>query len=207
MSVNYQNDSSFFMCLNVAGSGFNKSALSEWFSNTLSARFRFIDDPELLSTASNLKNVLDVYPGVKTIAIVSNPWARLKYAWNCISETKETDPNDPLSAAVSATTFEEFINNLESYTIENFQWYKTTTPQIDWLKYVDENNVEHKVDYILRQEHLEEDFQIIKDYFLTNNPILGLEPSVEYKDDYTDDMKNKVASLFAADIAEFGYTF
>lgn len=209
MSVNYQNDTSFFMCLNIAGTGMNRSAINSWFSVVPAAKFRFINDPEVLDDNLNLKTVLDIYPGVKTIAIVSNPWARVKYMWDCLNDMKTANPMMQLAQDVPQTDFESFVRAIPSMTtnVAGTRWFAPITPQVDWVKYTDDNGVEHKVDYILKNENLEEGFQAIKDYFLSDMPLPATEATPDYRDFYTGETKQIVADIFARDIAEFGYVF
>lgn len=202
MTINYQNDNRFFTCLNVPASGVNRDAINQWFSSLSVARFRFINDPEILDDNSDLKTVLDVYPGVKTIAIVANPWSRVRYAWQCVTELKNTQPTSELAQLFPEQTFEDFVKSLPNHTS-----HRLLQPQINFIKYTDSNGVEHTADYILHQETLNEDFSVIRDYFMDDVQLFGIENFPEYKNEYTEEMKNIVATLFSADIAEFGYEF
>lgn len=202
MVTNYQTDSGFFICLNVPASGVNRDAIIQWFSRVSVARFRFILDPELLEDNADLKTVIDIYPGVKTIAIVSNPWARVRYAWKCITELKEITPNNDLAQLFTEKTFEEFVKVLPNHASNIL-----LQPQINFIRYTDDTGVEHTVDYILRQETLNEDFSVIRDYFLDSNPLSDIESFPEYKNDYTEETKLIVANLFSKDIEEFRYEF
>ena len=202
MTINYQNDGGFFTCLNVPASGVNRDAISQWFSSLSVARFRFINDPEILDNNADLKAVLDLYPGVKTIAIVANPWSRIRYAWQCINDARDIQETTELTQMFTQETFEEFVKALPNHSS-----HRLLQPQVNFIKYTDDTGI-HSADYILHQENLDQDFTVIKEYFWhTESPLFGIEEFPEYKEEYTEEMKNIVATLFSADIAEFGYEF
>jgi hypothetical protein len=77
-----------------------------------------------------------------------------------------------------------------------------TTPQSTWLSY---NNIQ--ADYILRVEHLNEDFKSLQQYFETDVPLGVDDFTIDYKQHYTPTTKNIIEKYFKEDIDRFGYEF
>jgi hypothetical protein len=109
--------------------------------------------------------------------------------------------NVELLNKVELDDFDKFINQLSKFPQDEKLWFNMTTPLMSWLSYETK-----QADYILRGEHLEEDFKIIQEYFCTEFPLV-LKPAIEYKEFYTTASKNTVAKLFEQDIDQFKYVF
>ena len=147
---------------------------------------------------------------------VRNPWDKavsfyhyhikrkwdLKWDWN----------------ATNAPVFTEFVRNTSSYTKEKQEQIFQNTPspctyskrmsnQLDWI--TDENgNI--IVDYIMRLENLQEDFDIICDKIGIPRQQLPHKNKTNHKhytEYYDDETRQIVAEKYAKDIEYFGYKF
>ena len=87
-SLTYKNDDSFFTTV-FPPFVFYGSSVKVWFAQDNTARFRSIRDSEIESEFWSVEQVQEVYPGIRTIGIVVNPWARMRYAYTQLCNMKE----------------------------------------------------------------------------------------------------------------------
>lgn len=204
--INYLNDDSFFTYVAIPGQ-YGLIAVLDWFIHNGTAKFRLIQDEEADTDFLNLKERLELYPGTKTFAIVTNPWARAKISYDYLVFCKENHIKNNFLKYFNTNSFESFVLDWPEVNYSE-SWFNLTTPQKDWIEFTDENNVEHRVDYLLRAEHLENDFLKLKEYF--HQESVGfeyIETYPDYRPLYTDQMKNKIGELFKEDIDYFKFDF
>ena len=197
--MNYKNDDSFFTTVLPPFVCFGWSVKS-WLLNNDAAKFRYIRDYEIESEFWNVAQVNEVYPGIKTIAIVINPWARMYYAYQQLLEMKSLeDPRLGDLSQLELDSFTKFIKNLPatSSKIGDF-WFSITTPICNWIE---------NADYILIDTSLQQDFRTIQDYFLSDSELVVTEELPNYKEFYNNTTREIVATVFKEDIARFGYEF
>jgi hypothetical protein len=146
--------------------------------------------------------IQDLYPGIKTIGIVVNPWVRMRYAYLELCKMKAasnkvyTDLN-----ILELDSFEDFIKSLiKMKPVDNF-WFTLATPMCDWF----EANG-HKADFILKDTNLVNDFKEIQDYFCSDI-ILTIAKAPAYRKSYTKETRSIVAEVFKKDIEQFDYKF
>jgi hypothetical protein len=205
MTVTYKTDDSFFTGI-YPPFVYHGLSIKNWFANAGNARFRFIRDLDIENEFYNLKQISELYPEIKTIGIVLNPWARMRQAFVNFNELKAAGKTKysldvELLDKVELDNFEKFINQLSEFPQDKNLWFNITTPLMAWLSC---NN--SQTDYILRGEHLEEDFKPIQEYFCTEFPLV-LKPNIEYKEFYNTKTKKIISKLFKEDIETFGYKF
>jgi hypothetical protein len=203
MTLTYKTDSSFFMYVKPPGTYVGMNILRQWFHRSSSAKFRLIIDQELDDKFSSLKEIDGFYPGIKTFAVVVNPWARMKIIYDDLSRI-----DSPISY-LSRFSFETFVLKLADFE-SDVNWafdFSPLTPQSDWLEYTDIDGNVRTVDYILAAENLEEEFKVIQDYFLCHDPLNSPVVIPEYQNCYNDTTKNIIAKYFKKDIDRFNYTF
>jgi hypothetical protein len=206
MDFTYKEDDSFFTHVLPPATLFG-STIYNWFNENGSSRFRLIRDAETELSFMSLKQVDELYPGVKTFSIVINPWARMRYAYLAMLEAEKLGGHPLIDAfGFTAKTFEEFILTLPKINNNSEFWFTPTTPLIEWLEYEIDGKV-RQVDYILRAESLDEDMKPIKDYFCSDKPLRPVREIPPYREYYTEEMKQIVAELFSEDIKRFNYTF
>jgi hypothetical protein len=87
MHLTYKTDDSFFTVLMIPGD-FHRASIFKWIEQSSQAKFRFIRDHEIEADYLNLHQIDDIYPGIKTIAIVTNPWLRVVRAYKTIQDLK-----------------------------------------------------------------------------------------------------------------------
>ena len=197
--MNYKNDDSFFTTVLPPFVCFGWSVKS-WLLDDDAAKFRYIRDYEIESEFWNVAQVNEVYPGIKTIAIVINPWARMYYAYQQLLEMKSLeDPRLGDLSQLELDSFTKFIKNLPatSSKIGDF-WFSITTPICNWIE---------NADYILIDTSLQQDFRTIQDYFLSDSELVVTEELPNYKEFYNNTTREIVATVFKEDIARFGYEF
>ncbi len=180
--------------------------LEKWIRSFHIPQFRIILDYEADADALSLKDKLELYPGIKTFANVSNPWARALNSYSLLYEDKIENGETYFSQHFDLTSFESFILSWKDVKLED-RWYTLSTPQVDWIEYVDENGETRTVDYILRAENLDEDFKPLQKYFDIEEGLIHIETYPDYQSQYSTEMKIKIESMFHRDIERFGYKF
>jgi hypothetical protein len=214
MNLTYKTDESFFSYITpLSGAFLGIEAIAEWFKKDEVGQWRLIEDPEINDNKLNLKNVLDLYPGIKTFSTVINPWANVYFGYKLIQSPLK-------NVLVSSDTdfsnidFNTFVSQLQ--TIDNpptSNWYTPLTQQIEWLSFTDEANNYVETDYIFKLENIEQDFKILQDYFDSTKPLKIRDTffidsrSTEYQSMYNTESQNIIKKLFEKDIDRFEYTF
>jgi hypothetical protein len=206
MHLTYKTDDSFFTVLMIPGD-FHRASIFKWIEQSSQAKFRFIRDHEIEADYLNLHQIDDIYPGIKTIAIVTNPWLRVVRAYKTIQDLKTETRKIPATVFdFNTDSFEDFICNIKNVPATDKYWFTPTTPQKQWLEYNTENGV-RTVDYILKSETIDTDFKIIQDYFCTDVPLTNTEKIPTYRKFYTKKTRDIIADIFAEDIEYFNYKF
>jgi hypothetical protein len=203
-SLTYKTDDSFFTAV-FPPFVFYGTCIKFWFGENSTARFRYIRDEEVETEFWNNKQVQEIYPGIKTISIVVNPWARMRYAYIQLCNIKETGNYSYLDT-LKLDSFEEFINSLPTMQPTDEFWFTLATPMSKWFDYT-EDGKEKTVDYILKDNTFIEDFKKIQDYFCTDIPLDLPKKLPSYKKFYNKQTKEIVATVFKEDIDRFNYKF
>ena len=203
-SLTYKTDDSFFTTV-FPPFVFYGTCVKFWFAKNSSAKFRYIRDTEVETEFWNVGQVQDIYPGIKTISIVVNPWARMRYAYTQLCKMKEIG-NDSYLELLQLNSFEEFINSLPTMQPTDNYWFTLATPMSKWFDYTEEGGSK-TVDYILKDNTITEDFQTLQDYFCTDTPLDLPKKLPSYKKFYNKQTKAIVADMFKEDIERFDYKF
>jgi hypothetical protein len=185
--------------------------IKNWFTKSGVAKFRFIRDFEVENEFSNLKQIHDLYPGIRTVSVVLNPWARMRQAFVNFNEIKAAGNTKytidvSLLDAIELDDFNKFVDQLSNFPTDNKLWFNMTTPLMSWLSYTNEDGSIVSTDYIVRGENLEEDFKPIQEYFCSDFP-LELKAELKYKEFYNTKTKKVISKLFEQDIEQFKYKF
>lgn len=204
MNLTYKTDDSFFTTV-FPPFVFYGTCVKFWFANNSSAKFRYIRDTEIETEFWKLEQVDDIYPGIKTISIVVNPWARMRYAYTQLCKMKEIS-NDSYLKLLKLDSFEEFIISLPTMQPTDKFWFTLATPMCRWFDYVQDGELK-TVNYILKDNTIAEDFQTLQDYFCTKTPLDLPKKLPSYKKFYNKQTKNIVAAVFKEDIDRFNYKF
>ncbi len=202
----YLEDDSFFTNIHIPGQ-FGWSTLIGWITTKNVPCFRVIYDQEADTDFLNIKERLDLYPGIKTFATVMNPWARAALCYEHLMLAKDNGIDHPFLRYFDCTSFESFVLSWPEAQYEN-SWFKLSTPQIEWLEYIDDNGEVKTADYIWRAEHLDEEFKTFQKYFdLEDAPLIHLEKYPVYKHLFSVEMIQHIEKLFYKDVDRFGYKF
>jgi len=203
-SLTYKTDDSFFTTV-FPPFVYYGTCIKFWFANNSSAKFRYIRDTEVETEFWNLAQVDDMYPGIKTIGIVVNPWARMRYAYIQLCKMKEIG-NDSYLELLQLNSFDEFINSLPTMQPTDKFWFTLSTPMSKWFDYVADGELK-TVDVILKDNTFTTDFKIFQNYFCTDT-LLDLPKKLpSYKKFYNKQTKAIVADVFKEDIERFDYKF
>tara|TARA_B110000503_G_C7166127_1_gene421958 strand:- start:455 stop:1078 length:624 start_codon:yes stop_codon:yes gene_type:complete len=207
MTITYKTDDSFFTTV-FPPFIYYGWIVKSWLSKNDTAKFRYIRDTEIEQEFWNIQQINDVYPEIKTIAIVVNPWARIRYAYSQLCIMKENNQLSSLDLDfLKLDSFSKFVNDLPNLPASagNF-WFTLTTPMCKWFDYAVDGESK-TVDYILKDTSLESDFQLLQDYFSSNVPLDTPKKLPSYKRFYNKKTREIVAALFKEDIERFNYEF
>jgi hypothetical protein len=202
----YVTDNSLFQLITTLGLPDGIIEVNEWFSMNANARNRFVhmNINQVDYNAPNIDIKKMLHPERKYIAVVCNPWTRMIEFYN---DLKNPDLNlqavIPNYNSINLSSFENFITQLPNLQRDPSwkYWWWFTTNHYDWT-----HGSKFTCDYILRLEHLQDDFIPIQNFFDASWP-MGLPYIPPYRDQYNDTTKNIVATIFQKDITTFGYTF
>ena len=203
--MNYKTDDSFFTVILPIRTPLKYWDIYKWAETDTNAVFRFIRDYEIEQDRLTLKDVNEMYPGVKVVGAVTNPWARALWAYNVTIDPPEGYPGvaevSKYFKNIDFTSFDAYLNSMEQCELLDTKTHPSTT-QSTWLSYDD-----RQVDYILRTEHLNKDFKCIQQYFETDVSLGVDDFTIDYKQHYTSTTKNIIEKYFKEDIDRFGYEF
>lgn len=199
MSITYKTDDSFFTTVFPPFTYYGWPVKS-WLLNNDAAKFRYIRDSDIEEDFWKAQQVIDVYTEIKTITIILNPWARMRYAYTqlCKMKKDKSNPHQKSISFINLDSFEDFIIDLPNRTI--------STPMCKWFDY-EVNGEQKTVDYILRDYAIEEDFKLLQEYFCSDTPLVLPKKLPSYKRYYNTETKEIVAKLFKEDIERFNYKF
>jgi hypothetical protein len=162
-----------------------------------------------------LKRIYNMYPETRkywSFGFVRNPWRRMVSWYEMIvaaqASAEAGDPRaakmmsiNPIWAGVAALPdFEAFIMQ----GTEQFAWLRR--PQIAWLT----TRAGRRVDFIGRTENFAHDLCVVLERIGATDfavPHCNTRSYGDWRAQYTPATRDKVATLFARDIAEWGYTF
>lgn len=205
--MNYKTDNSFFTTVFPPFVYYGWSVKS-WLLQDEHAKYRYIRDYEAEQEFWNIEQINEIYSGIKTIAIVVNPWARMYYAYQQLRVMKETQNTQVVDLTnIPLDNFSSFVNSLPSMptTIGDF-WFSLTTPVCKWIDYERDGEI-ITADYVIKDKTFEEDFKRIQEYFCSAVSLDMPKKLPSYKRFYTKKTKDIVADLFKEDIDRFGYEF
>lgn len=159
----------------------------------------------------SLRMVREKIPTGKTFSVIRNPWMRMWSFYRKISrEGYWLDWN-----GVERTDLKPFNQWLEDYVDPAWEfhfprWFDRWTQMSEFVEYRDLNGKLYTVDFLLRAEKLEEDFEQIRDYLNCYIPLPDISMHTEtsdYRQHYTDRGAECVLEIYARDIVKYGYSF
>ena len=149
--------------------------------------------------------------------VVRNPWAKTVSHYNMVTQKKLAGGENTLK------TYGKKIHTFEEYVIENIDLkrlsgteFKTryshdfkTMDQLNWIVDFKDNIC---IDYIIRFENMQQDFNVVCDKMGIPRQQLphknkGKSKHKHYTEYYDDDTREIVAERYARDIEYFGYKF
>ena len=203
--MNHNTDSSFFTVILPIRTPLKYWDIYKWAEKDTNAIFRFIRDFEIEEDRLTLKDVNEMYPGVKVVGAVTNPWARALWAYNMTIDPPEGYPGVAEVSKhfknIDFSSFDAYLNSIEQCEMIDAKTHPTTQ-QSTWLSY--DNN---QADYILRVENLNEDFKLLQHYFESDISLDVDDFVIDYKQHYTPTTRNIIEKYFKEDIELYGYEF
>lgn len=166
----------------------NVQNLIQWFRAGPATRHKLLLDNQCLTQNFTLEQVHTLYPEIKTVGLVTDPWNRLVRAFLKLRLNH-------------IMAFDDFINRLDEYPI-------VRVPQIKYLQY-ELNGSIIKADFIFKNEYLQDEFKTLQQYTGSNVPLeIAVEPKTEiYKKFYSPKTREIVEKVFEEDILAFSYKF
>jgi hypothetical protein len=205
MTQTFKTDDSFFTVVMPTRCPIRFWDVFKWVEEDANAKFRFIRDFEIEQGRLPLREVEEIYPGVKTIGIVVNPWARAAWSYAMSIDPPEGYPGveqiQKQFEGLDFSSFDTYISSILHCTSISNKYHPTVT-QSSWLTHGEKN-----VDFLLRAETVNQDFKQIQDYFCTDRS-LGVEDfNFDYRPYYSEISKGIIEQIFIEDINRYGYTF
>jgi hypothetical protein len=203
MSITYKTDESFFTIIIPPRGAYGFWTFHKWFQENAVAKFRVIRDSEVEEDRLTLTQVDDIYPGIRTIGVVMNPWARIYYAYTqSILNTQSQKMIALRYSGIDFSSFENYVPSLMNCkTIDN-KVLPPTTNQIHWVA-----KDGKLVNNLIRIEQVHADFKPLQEYFCTNSPLEVADFSIDYQPHYSTKNKNLIKKIFKQDIEQFGYSY
>jgi len=212
MSETYQTNENFFICI-TAGDFMWPAYIFDWFYQVPAARFRLIFDTELDGQVANLKMVDDIYPGIETVGIVSNPWIKTFDAFIKLTSLRSKGVPHPLESLFKfdLSSFDNFVKQTPTFSTIPQVWFTPATTATEWTTYVDSTGKVKETKFIIRKDFMLEDFKKLQEFFCTSQPLILPEgicpPSLEYRNYYSTETKQIISRIFQDDIERFGFNF
>jgi hypothetical protein len=209
---NYKENDNFFITL-TAGDFMWPNYYYDWSFKVPQFRYRHIIDNVIDEQVPNLKMIRSVYPGVETVAIISNPWIKNFNAFKKLTMLESQGTSHPMHVLFNfdLSSFENFIKQLPHHRHIPQVWFTPATTGTAWITYTDDNGILQKPTFTIRKEYFVDDFTQIQNFFCTNMPVelpSGISPqSNEHQLYYTDETKKIIAEIYKTDIQDYGFEF
>ena len=184
-----------------------KKITKEWFKPNFET---YYIDPWMINHPS-LKMVRDHIPTGKTFSVIRNPWMRVWSLYRKIlKEGYWLDWN-----GVQRGDLKPFNAWVEDYADPawDFQfprWFDRWTQMSEFVEYRDLDGNLYTVDFLLRAESLEKDFEQIQDYLKFYKPLPDIsmhQETKDYRQHYTEKGAECVYKIYARDIIKYNYEF
>lgn len=207
--MNFKQDNSFFTIINIPNP-YDKNLIVSWFFKNPASRYRLILDDEIDGQNLTLKGIHETFPGIKTIAVITNPWEKFYRSYKKMFELHEKNQIDLwLDEADCTQGFDKFLEEVLSIKkFKNFSyWWNPSTQNTEWIEYIDEKGTKQTVDYVLKAEDIVEQFVPIQNFFESDIKYTAVYESIDYREFYSPTGRNMIYQTFKDDIERFGYQF
>ena len=166
-----------------------------------------------------LDRLLQLEPGLAdywTAGFVRNPWARMLSWWRMVERFRDGAERgverylDHLSRNKFVAGIIEKHPDFESFVLEATEEHpRLRKPQVEFMNAPRRHG--RSADFVGRQESLEDDLHAIYDHLgleWVELQSVNIDPGrPDYRDVYTPATRDRIAELFAADLAAYGYEF
>jgi hypothetical protein len=206
----YKNDDSFFTTLVPQESCYGAWPIQKWLLEYSTSKFRLIKDDEIDNDRMTMAQVQEIYPGIATIGITMDPWARVVYKFEKLSKLSNEDkaPAKKMFPDIDLDNFESMVKTTFTNPIVKDSKINIFQPQLHWLSQSTEAGIEYAT-FIIRGEYVNKDIKMLKDYFcITDDSEIEYNvPKINYKTYYNTETKDIITNFFKEDIDYFKYKF
>lgn len=186
-------------------------AMKKIIVETLRPNYDPVFDVDWMINHPNLRMVHEHYPSAKTFSVIRNPWMRVWSLYRKISrEGYWLDWNGVASGKLKP--FNEWLEDYAdpAWDFEFPRWFSRWTQMSEFVEYKDLNGKLYTVDFLLRAETLEQDFEQVRDYLKFTGPLPDISmhnETTEYRQHYTDKGAECVYKVHFRDIVKYNYSF
>ena len=186
-------------------------AMKKIIAETLVLNYNVVSHVDWMINHPNLRMVNEHYPNAKTFSVIRNPWMRVWSLYRKISrEGYWLDWNGLEGSKLKS--FNEWLEDYcdPLYEFEFPRWFSRWTQMSEFVEYKDLNGKLYTVDFLLKAETLEKDFEPLREYLNFKGPLPDIsmhKETTEYRKEYTDRGAELIAKLHARDIAKYKYDF
>lgn len=167
-----------------------------------------------------LERLLQLEPGLAdywTAGFVRNPWARMLSWWRMVERFRDGAERgverylDHLQRNRFVAGIIEQHPDFESFVLHATEEHpRLRKPQVEFMN-APGFGQGRSADFVGRQETLEDDLRVIYDHLgleWVELQSVNIDPGrPDYRDVYTPATRDRIAELFAADLAAYGYEF
>jgi hypothetical protein len=172
----------------------------------LKPRYDVIDYEPWQIDHPNLNTVYSHYPKSKTVTVIRNPWQRVHSFYKKIStEGYWLDWNG--KTLMDLKPFDQWLEDYGNPEVifEFPRWFNRFTNMVDFIQ-----DGDSRVDFVLKSEQLEQDFEPVKEYLQCNDPLPDISNTFnhyEYRSYYSSRGAAIIQKIHERDCDIFKYVF
>jgi hypothetical protein len=173
----------FYHLLSIPENNDYSRLIDEWFRNNSTTRFQYVLDREFLGKSYNLSTIKNLYPTIKVLTIVINPWTRFYRLFKSVK-----------------TSFEI---NAFIYLIHKNKDSNLRKTQFDLMFSNGECEI---LDFYLRSEFIESDFETFKNSINSDDyPINFKTFNFNHKHLFNKQSQDIIREMYQKDFEYFNY--
>lgn len=173
----------YYTLFTVPGNSEHARVIDEWMRHNPSTRFQYILDRELIGKTYNLKLTKTLYPGVKVLATVINPWSRFYKLYTQLNSLIDIN-----------TVTHVLCNNIHS---------KLRTTQFESIFFESEG---FELDFVFRSECIDKDFNNFKNHLTDKSiPIQFKNFNFDHKHLFDKKSQDIIREIYRKDFEYFNY--
>lgn len=170
--------------LGIPGNNYHSRDVDKYLRENVKTRFHYILDRELSGNESNLSLIKTLYPNIKVLTVVVNPWTRFYRSFNSLNIKIEMNA---------------FIKLLP----------KNRNPKIKITQFqlIHQNSENFQLDYFLRSEYIQTDFQNFKKSLGDNSEFNEFQRvDLNHKKHFNLQSREIIKEIYKEDFEYFNYS-